>query len=84
MTSGLLWYDNSKKPLAAKIESAAKRYREKFGVNPNRCFVNPAEPDLTAPNALNIQVATKTTVMPNHIWLGVDAPQTNVAQPALL
>lgn len=80
MKSGLLWYDNSAKPLAAKIEGAAKRYKEKFGVNPNVCFVNPIETDLTAPPALQIQVATKLTVMPNHIWLGISnppAPQVN-------
>ncbi len=43
MKSGLLWYDaDPKKPIWDKIEEAAQRYYEKFGVRPNTCFVNPA------------------------------------------
>ena len=43
MKSGLLWYDaDPKKPIWAKIDEAAQRYYEKFGVRPNTCFVNPS------------------------------------------
>lgn len=73
MKSGLLWFDNSKKPIADKIEAAAKRYREKFGIAPDTCFVNPRdlESNTNAKPAIKINVATKTTIMPNHIWLGI-------------
>lgn len=74
MKSGLLWYDNSKtKSIAAKIEDAARRYQEKFGTTPDTCFVNPSDLDSqakTKPN-LKIHIATKATIMPNHIWLGI-------------
>ncbi len=73
MKSGLLWYDNSSKSIADKIEAAAKRYREKFGIAPDTCFVNPRDLEQASkpkPN-LKIQIATKATIMPNHIWLGM-------------
>jgi len=73
MKSGLLWFDNSAKPIAAKIEDAAKRYREKFGTTPDTCFINPRdlESAIKAKPNIKIHIATKATIMPNHIWLGV-------------
>ncbi len=91
MKSGLLWYDaDPKKPIWDKIEEAAQRYYEKFGVRPNTCFVNPAAMpqesavaeafpagkktnhagSLERLNALH--VSTKATILPNHIWLGLN------------
>lgn len=71
MKSGLLWFDNSKKPMTAKIEDAAKRYKEKFGTAPDTCFVNPRDLESETKTHLKIHVTSKTTIMPNHIWLGV-------------
>lgn len=70
MKSGLLWYDASIKSIDIKIEQAAQRYKQKFGVAPNMAFVNPKDlrGDL---NVQNIEVRSKPTIMPNHIWLGV-------------
>lgn len=73
MKSGLLWFDGSKKPIASKIEDAARRYQEKFGILPDTCFVNPRDLETEArarPN-LKINIASKATIMPNHIWLGI-------------
>ncbi len=72
MKSGLLWYDNSSKSISDKIEAAARRYKEKFGAPPDMCFVNPndLENAKAKPN-VKIHIATKTTIMPNHIWLGM-------------
>ncbi len=72
MKSGLLWFDNSPKTLTEKIESAAKRYREKFGQSPDTCFVNPRDFDTQTPaQHQGVTIGTKATVMPNHLWLGV-------------
>ena len=95
MKSGLLWYDaDPKKPIWTKIEEAAQRYYEKFGVQPNTCFVNPSalppknETDSLATGVVEdvphsrkahapprhparLNVSAKTTILPNHIWLGV-------------
>ena len=46
MQIGLLWFDNDpRRGLTAKIEDAARRYREKFGAPPNACYVNQAALD---------------------------------------
>ncbi|MGE5140029.1 MAG: hypothetical protein ACM3JD_11245 [Rudaea sp.] len=71
MKSGLLWYDASASPIDRKIADAVKRYKEKFGVAPNTCFVNDKDfkPDATMPPQLRI--AAKHTILPNHVWVGV-------------
>ena len=73
MKSGLLWFDGSKKPIASKIEDAARRYKEKFGTLPDTCFVNPrdVETEKQAKPNLKINIAGKATIMPNHIRLGI-------------
>lgn len=86
MRSGLLWYDNSAKSLTEKIQGAAKRYNQKFGVMPDTCFVNPSDVNENTPASMNalsgaagaveaqIAIGTKATIMPNHLWLGVSNP----------
>jgi hypothetical protein len=70
MKSGLLWYDASSSPIERKIADAAKRYYEKFGVKPNRCFVN--DKDFKPGTGLpQLEIAPKTTILPNHVWVGV-------------
>jgi len=41
MNIGLLWYDNSAVNLSVKIAIAAQCYRERFGEEPNVCYVKP-------------------------------------------
>jgi hypothetical protein len=69
MKSGLLWYDKSPDYIGKKIEAAAKRYMDKFGVTPDCAFVNPA--DFKVERVGSIIVKPKSTIMPNHIWLGM-------------
>jgi hypothetical protein len=80
MQSGLLWYDGSRdRKLAAKVEDAARRYREKFGVTPDTCYVNQAALDgqlLTVPLAglhgKALRVLPAPNVLPHHFWIGVE------------
>lgn len=73
MKSGLLWYDAGKKPIWDKIEEAARRYKDKFGIAPDTAFVNPLDLNREPgpPPGSKIKIASKPTIMPNHIWLGV-------------
>jgi hypothetical protein len=73
MKSGLLWYDGDKdKPLWDKIDEAAQRYYDKFGVQPDTCFVHPRSlPDGKGTKLGNIRIQTSPTIQLNHIWLGV-------------
>jgi len=70
MEKGLLWFDSDqKKDLLRKIRQASGRYRIKFGMEPNTCYVNN--------NALDeekvlggVRVKPSSTVLPHHLWLG--------------
>lgn len=72
MKSGLLWFDdNPKVPLAAKIDNAARRYREKFGRAPNVCYVNPRTLAGAGEVCASIRVVELANMQPNHFWVGV-------------
>lgn len=51
MKSGLLWFDSSAKPINEKIQDAARRFEQKFGVRPNRAYINAR--DIPGGNAVN-------------------------------
>lgn len=82
MQTGLLWFDNNPaRGLAAKIEDAARRYRDKFGAPPNTCYVNQAAlagSELTLPVAHaqggTLRVLPARNILPHHFWIGVDEP----------
>lgn len=76
MKSGLLWFDNSKKPMAEKIDAAMVRYQEKFGVFPNMCFIHPSDFANDLKPTKKITILVKQTIMPNHIWLGLQDRET--------
>ncbi len=69
----LLWFDNDpRRPLEEKVKQAVRRYKEKFGVSPNVCYVNP-EVLSGVDGAVKAPVALKPSrrVMPNHFLVGV-------------
>lgn len=69
MKSGLMWYDSDpRKPSSVKIEEAAHRYREKFGVEPNACHVSLD----AAVSHDRLQVVANRWIRPNYFWIGVD------------
>jgi hypothetical protein len=87
MKIGLLWYDDDpRKPSEQKIAQALERYKEKFGLAPDTCYV-PAGVQVTA-EALSglisrngghdnasmprLRVVPSRAVRPNHFWIGVD------------
>jgi hypothetical protein len=69
---GLLWFDdNPKVPLSVKIESAAQRYRERFGRSPEVCYVHPQTLAGAEGLPAHLRVVERTTVQPNHFWIVV-------------
>ena len=72
MDIGMLWEDNDPKTdLAAKIAGAAEYYRKKYGQSPNLCFIHPSmlgDKPIEGP----IEVRTSKSVLPNHLWIGVE------------
>lgn len=76
MKIGMLWFDNSQDPLDEKIRRAAAHYRQKFGAEPNLCFVHPVD-GIT--QLEGIQVRNSNNVLRNHIWLGVEDGEQEAA-----
>ncbi len=69
MRTGLLWYDpDPKKPAQTKIDEAAARYHERFGIAPNACHVNPEQPAVHP----RLHVVANRWVRPFTFWVGVD------------
>lgn len=79
MRVGLLWFDNDPaRSVAAKARDAARRYREKFGVQPDTCYVNSAALTgdelvipLQAPENAVLRLRPALNIRPHHFWVGV-------------
>ena len=84
MNIGMLWFDNDPKAeIQIKIERAAVYYVKKYGKTPNLCFVHPSmlrsapadQPEKLMKNGA-IEVRTSRSVLPNHVWIGVNGSIT--------
>ncbi|MCX7670318.1 MAG: hypothetical protein N2439_09630 [Anaerolineae bacterium] len=80
MEVGLLWFDNDPgRGVAAKALDAARRYREKFGVTPNTCYVNSAAINgsemvvpMPSPDQALLRLRPAAHIRPHHFWVGVE------------
>ena len=69
----LLWFDDSKIPLADKIRRAAAAYEVKYGRKATRCRVNLSTVGLKAdvPEKVDdIKIVIDGRVLKNHFWMG--------------
>lgn len=75
---GLLWFDDSERTTADKIERAVQRYQQKYGHAPDVCYINPsALPNGRAIERGNgakdgVRVLPAKSVLPHHFWLGIE------------
>jgi hypothetical protein len=78
MNVGMMWFDNDPKTtLDVKIQRAADYYYHKYGQVPDMCLVNPKMVDATHPDQETRQVGKITvrplrSVLPGHLWIGVE------------
>ncbi len=78
MITGVLWYDpDRRRPLAEKVAEAARRYREKFGRDPDVVVLNPIE----AEGGLPLRVLVRPFVRPGHFIVGAVGPNGAGAEP---
>lgn len=71
----MLWFDNDPKlDLSNKVQKAAAYYQNKYGQEPNLCFVHPSMVTDAEKDAGTISLLTNSTVLPNHFWIGVHQP----------
>ncbi len=80
MQTGLLWFDNDPhRDTVLKIQEAARRYKEKFGVAPNTCYVNQADSgeselklSLQGTQTASLRVIPASNVLLHHFWVGIE------------
>jgi hypothetical protein len=79
MREGLLWFDDDpRRRIDEKVLQAAARYRQKFGVAPDVCYVNPRQLAGVNDQAIDqaetrvgtLRVLPASTVRPHHFWIG--------------
>lgn len=71
MHTGMLWFDDSKDSLIAKINKALEYYVKKYGRTPNLVLVHPSTMEgQQLPE--NITVRPYRPVLPGHLWLGIE------------
>jgi hypothetical protein len=72
MDIGMLWFDDSARPLRDKVERAVEYYAQKYGRTPTLCLVNPAGLDEAEGTLAGVEVRGARSVMKHHLWIGVD------------
>lgn len=79
MEIGMLWFDDDPKlDLIGKVSRAASYYLQRYGEEPNLCFVHPSMIPLPTAKTGQVTIQPNTTVLPHHFWIGV-----NQDEPAL-
>jgi len=74
MNIGMLWFDNSKTPIEAKVEKATRYYLGKYARAANTCYVHPTMiPEGSVVSVPGVDVIVSRSVLPNHFWIGVDS-----------
>lgn len=81
MKVGMLWFDAEQgQPLEDRLARAASYYRQKYGQQPNLCFVHPslaAGPVQAAVPGMALR--TDKAVLPFHFWMGVGQSEPEAA-----
>jgi len=81
MEVGLLWFDdNPKVSVAVKVERAAQRYWEKFGMHPDTCYVHPVTLACATALPKDVKLIGSGRIRPNAFWIGSRASQGLVRQ----
>lgn len=71
MREGLLWFDDDpRRRMDEKVRQAAARFRQKFGVAPDVCYVSEQAIDRAEMRIDDVQVLPMSTVRPHHFWVG--------------
>lgn len=73
MNIGMLWYDNDpQKQLEDKVDQAASYYQEKYGKEPDLCFVHPSMKSEDGSQTGEVEIRSSGTVLPNYFWIGIN------------
>ena len=77
MDIGMLWFDNDpKSDFTSKVQRAADYYRDKYGKEPDLCFVHPSMLANIDTDKGVIKICSNSSMLPHHFWIGVQQKQT--------
>jgi len=71
MQIGMLWFDDSPRPITEKVRRALSYYQQKYGREPTLCLVNPSTLPDGGTTLNGIEMRHSRSIMPNHFWLGL-------------
>ena len=82
MNIGMLWFDNdAKSDLPEKVNRAASYYLDKYGKQPNICFVHPSMTQAKSNGKSlisgDIEIQLTKTILPHHFWIGIQTINRN-------
>lgn len=79
MNTGMMWLDSRPNlTLDEKIVEAALYFHRKYGRAPTLCLVHPQDlagtkiSEVEAPEQIKLTVRPWRSVLPSHMWIGVD------------
>lgn len=76
MNTGMLWFDNDpKSDFTSKVLNAAAYYRNKYGIDPNSCYVHASMVADEKKETGAITIYSTTDMLPHHFWIGVQQPK---------
>ena len=76
MKVGMMWYDGGGEGLAQRVLRAVNYYRDKYGGQPNVCFVHPSGAEGGELQEMDsIRVRPSELVLPGHLWVGIEREQ---------
>lgn len=83
MKVGMMWYDGGADGLAQRVQRAVTYYREKYGGQPNVCFVHPTGAESSEAQEMDaIRVRPSELVLPGHLWVGIEREPADLAAGA--
>ena len=72
MQIGMYWYDDDKKTdLDSKVKRAAEYYFNKYGQQPDTCYIHTSMLEGASRMCGDVRVRSINNVIRNHFWLGV-------------
>jgi hypothetical protein len=76
MKQGMLWYDSqTAKDFYNRLELAISYFKEKYGFQPECCYVHPDMLKNIPKSESNIKVIPDEKVLHNHIWMEFPAAE---------
>ncbi|NIN67994.1 MAG: hypothetical protein GTO63_25460 [Anaerolineae bacterium] len=72
MEIGMLWFDDSSRPIKDKVRRAVDFYKQKYGRKPTVCLVNPQTLNGGEGSVAGVQIRRGANVMLDHFWIGVE------------